>query len=54
MTAPLVLSVDVNSVCHINSEIGEMKNLRVKYETIYMERADLVAIKTGETHNIIS
>ena len=50
--ASSVLSIDVNSVCYINSGMGETKNLRVKYEPIYLERVDLTAIKTGEIHHI--
>ena len=46
-----VSSVDVNSVCHINSGIGEMKNQMVKYKTIYVERVDLTAIKSGQMQN---
>jgi hypothetical protein len=42
-----VLSVDVTSACYVNSGIGELKNSRVKYETIYVERVDLAAMQSG-------
>jgi hypothetical protein len=48
MLAKHVSSVGVNSVCNVNSGIGELKNFRVKYETIYVERADLTATKSGK------
>ena len=44
-------SVDINSVCYINSGIGEMKNQMVKYKTIYVERVDLTTIKSGRMQN---
>lgn len=48
MLAKHVSSDGVNSVCNVNSGIGELKNFRVKYETIYVERADLTATKSGK------
>ena len=48
MPASPVFCVDVNSVCYINSGIGQLKNLVVKYDTIYVERVDLAAVKSGE------
>ena len=46
-----VFSIEGNSVCHINSGIGEMKNQMVKYKTIYVERVDLTSIKSGQIQN---
>ncbi len=47
-----VLSVDVTSACYVNSGIGELKNSRVKYETIYVERVDLAAMQSGRMEQV--
>ncbi len=43
-----VSSVDVNSVCLIPSSSPTMTSVGT-YKTIYMERVDLVLLKSGET-----
>ena len=47
-----VVSVDVTSACYVNSGIGELKNSRVKYETIYVERVDLAAMQSGRMEQV--